>query len=101
LDDWTAPSPIGIAGFAWGALLGAQVSDHVFLLLTEDAVRLFFASEKGKSIQLGADIGVAVGPLGRSAEADIGATSGLSRHLLPFQGTVCRRVTRWKSVNDT
>lgn len=80
LDDWSAPSAIGIAGFAWGALVGAQVSDHVFLLMTEDAVRLF-ASEKGKSIQLGADIGVAVGPLGRSAEADIGATSGLSRSL--------------------
>ena len=80
LDDWTAPSAIGIAGFAWGALLGAQVSDHVFLLMTDDAVRLF-ASEEGKSIQLGVDVGVAVGPLGRSAEADIGATSGLSRSL--------------------
>lgn len=80
VDDWSAPSAIGIAGFAWGALLGAQVSDHVFLLMTEDAVRLF-ASEKGRSIQLGADVGVAIGPLGRSAEADIGATSGFSRSL--------------------
>ncbi|KAL7528271.1 hypothetical protein ACHAXR_002357, partial [Thalassiosira sp. AJA248-18] len=80
LDDWSAPSAIGIAGFAWGALLGAQVSDHVFLLMTEDAVRLF-ASERGRSIQLGADVGVAIGPLGRSAEADIGATSGRSRSL--------------------
>lgn len=80
LDDWSAPSAIGIAGFAWGALLGAQVSDHVFLLMTEDAVRLF-ASERGKSIQLRADVGVAIGLLGRSAEADIGATSGRSRSL--------------------
>mmetsp|Transcript_45053 Transcript_45053/g.94470 ORF Transcript_45053/g.94470 Transcript_45053/m.94470 type:complete len:618 (-) Transcript_45053:227-2080(-) len=80
IDDWSAPSAIGIAGFAWGALVGAQVSDHVFLLMTDDAVRLF-SSERGKSIQLGADIGVAVGPLGRSAEADIGATSGFSRSL--------------------
>jgi len=80
VDDWSAPSAIGIASISWGALIGAQVSDHVFLLMTEDAVRLF-SSEKGKSIQLGADVGVAVGPLGRSAEADIGATSGLSRGL--------------------
>ena len=79
LDDWSAPCAIGIGGFAWGALIGAQVSDHVFLLMTEDAVRLF-SSEKGRSIQLGADIGVALGPLGRSAEADLGASS-LSRTL--------------------
>ena len=71
-DDWSAPSAIGIASLAWGALVGAQVSDHVFLLMTEDAVRLF-STEKGGSIQLGVDVGVALGPLGRSAEADIGA----------------------------
>jgi hypothetical protein len=69
-----------VAGFAWGALLGAQVSDHVFLLMTEDAVRIF-ASEGGRSIQLGADVGVALGPLGRSAEADLGASAGPSRGL--------------------
>ena len=80
VDDWSAPSAIGIAGVAWGALVGAQVSDHVFLLMTDEAVRLF-SSEKGRSIQLGADVGVAVGPLGRSAEADIGATSGASPSL--------------------
>ena len=74
MDAWSAPSAIGIAGFAWGALVGAQVSDHVFLLMTEDAVRLF-ASDDGRSIQLGVDVGVAVGPMGRSAEADIGATT--------------------------
>ncbi|KAL7444474.1 hypothetical protein ACHAXH_008922 [Discostella pseudostelligera] len=76
LDDWSAPSAIGIAGFAWGALLGAQVSDHVFLLMTDDAVRLFASEKGGKSFQLGADVGVAVGPVGRSAEADFGAGGG-------------------------
>jgi lipid-binding SYLF domain-containing protein len=76
LDNWSAPSAIGIAGFAWGALLGAQVSDHVFLLMTDDAVRLFASEKGGKSIQLGADVGVAVGPVGRSVEADFGAGGG-------------------------
>jgi len=75
VDDWSAPSAVWLFGCAWGALVGAQISDHVFLLMTDDAVRLF-ASDKGSSIQLGADIGVAVGPLGRSAEADIGASAG-------------------------
>lgn len=79
-DDWSAPSAVGLAGVAWGALVGAQVSNHVFLLMTDEAVRLF-SSEGGRSIQLGADVGVAVGPLGRSAEADLGATPGVSRSL--------------------
>ena len=79
-DGWSAPSAIGIAGVAWGALLGAQVSDHVFLLMTDDAVRLF-ASEGGKSVQLGADVGVALGPIGRTAGADLVATAGPSRGL--------------------
>ena len=84
-NEWTAPCAIGIAGFAWGALLGAQVSDHVFLLMTEDAVRLF-TSSNGRSIQLGADVGVALGPVGRSAEADWSATTGgPSRDLLDEQ----------------
>jgi lipid-binding SYLF domain-containing protein len=83
-NEWTAPCAIGIAGFAWGALLGAQVSDHVFLLMTLDAVRLF-TSSNGRSIQLGADVGVAIGPVGRSAEADWSATTGPSRDLLDEQ----------------
>jgi Las17-binding protein actin regulator len=56
------------------ALLGAQISDHVFLLMTDDAVEMMFSNNG--NIQLGADIGVAVGPLGRALEADIGASPG-------------------------
>eukprot|EP00565_Helicotheca_tamesis_P008192 CAMPEP_0185735864 /NCGR_PEP_ID=MMETSP1171-20130828/26303_1 /TAXON_ID=374046 /ORGANISM="Helicotheca tamensis, Strain CCMP826" /LENGTH=574 /DNA_ID=CAMNT_0028406299 /DNA_START=184 /DNA_END=1908 /DNA_ORIENTATION=- len=70
---WSAPSAIGTAGVAWGALVGAQVSDHVFLLMTDAAIELM-SSDEG-SFQLGADVGVSVGPLGRSVEADVGAAS--------------------------
>jgi lipid-binding SYLF domain-containing protein len=70
--SWSAPSAIGLAGFAWGALIGAQLSDHIFLLMTDEAVRLF--STQDASIQLGVDVGVAVGPVGRSAEADLAAS---------------------------
>lgn len=80
VDDWSAPSAVWLFGCSWGALVGAQVSDHLFLLMTDDAVRLF-SSDKGSSIQLGADVGVALGPLGRSAEADIGASAGNSHSL--------------------
>jgi len=73
-DQWSAPCAIGMGGVAWGALIGAQVSDHVFLLMTDAAVEMMFSNNG--NIQLGADIGVAVGPLGRALEADIGAAPG-------------------------
>ena len=45
-----------MAGVSWGALIGAQVSDHVFLLMTDSAVELMF--NNNGNLQLGADIGV-------------------------------------------
>ncbi|KAL7572690.1 hypothetical protein ACA910_008965 [Epithemia clementina (nom. ined.)] len=71
---WSAPSAIGTAGISWGALIGAQVSDHVFLLMNDAAVHMLF-SNKG-SVQLGADVGIAVGPLGRAVEGNLGASVG-------------------------
>ncbi|KAG7342899.1 Las17-binding protein actin regulator [Nitzschia inconspicua] len=71
---WSAPCAIGTAGVSWGALIGAQVSDHVFLLMTDAAVELMF--NNNGNLQLGADVGVAVGPLGRALEADFGAAPG-------------------------
>jgi len=71
---WSAPNAIGAAGLSWGALIGAQVSDHVFLLMTDAAVEMMF-SDNG-SINLGADIGVALGPLGRALEGNVGASPG-------------------------
>jgi lipid-binding SYLF domain-containing protein len=83
------------------ALIGAQVSDHVFLLMTDAAVEMYvltvydlrfllfiFNSQRfshrfpfrmfshNGSLQLGADVGVALGPLGRALEADFGAAPG-------------------------
>mmetsp|Transcript_20328 Transcript_20328/g.22495 ORF Transcript_20328/g.22495 Transcript_20328/m.22495 type:complete len:615 (+) Transcript_20328:71-1915(+) len=73
-QQWSAPCAIGVAGLSWGALIGAQVSDHVFLLMTDAAVELMF--NNNGNLQLGADIGVAVGPVGRALEADFGAAPG-------------------------
>jgi SH3 domain-containing YSC84-like protein 1 len=73
-QQWSAPCAIGTAGVSWGALIGAQVSDHVFLLMTDAAVELMF--NNNGNVQLGADVGVAIGPLGRALEADFGAAPG-------------------------
>jgi lipid-binding SYLF domain-containing protein len=74
-DRWSAPSAIGTAGLSWGALVGAQISDHVFLLMTDQAVEMMF---RQGSVQLGADVGVALGPLGRAVEADFATSPGSS-----------------------
>jgi len=71
---WSAPCAIGMGGVSWGALVGAQVSDHVFLLMTDAAVRLL--SSKDGSLNLGADVGVALGPLGRTVEGTVGVAGG-------------------------
>jgi len=55
-QQWSAPCAIGTAGMSWGALIGAQVSDHVFLLMTDAAVELMFNNDG--NMQLGADVGV-------------------------------------------
>lgn len=65
---WSAPTAIGMLGLSWGALVGAQLADHVFLLMDATAVGLFFGAQH--QVQLGADVGVAVGPVGRAVEGD-------------------------------
>ncbi|KAL9940523.1 hypothetical protein V8E36_000011 [Tilletia maclaganii] len=63
---WTAPTAIGIAGLGGGFNAGAQIIDCLVVLNSAAAVRAF--STTG-SLQLGGNLSVAVGPVGRSAEA--------------------------------
>jgi lipid-binding SYLF domain-containing protein len=65
---WSGPSAIGTGGAGFGLQIGAQVTEFVFVLNTPEAVRAF---SQGGNVQLGADISVAAGPVGRTAEAGI------------------------------
>ncbi|KAJ3006183.1 UNVERIFIED_CONTAM: hypothetical protein HDU68_004232 [Siphonaria sp. JEL0065] len=67
--NWSAPSVCKTAGVGIGAMLGAEITDVVMVLNTDDAVNAF---HKGENITLGGNLSVAAGPIGRSAEA--GAT---------------------------
>ncbi|KAJ3038316.1 hypothetical protein HDV00_000827 [Rhizophlyctis rosea] len=62
---WSAPSAIGAAGVGFGGQIGAQITDCVFILNNDDAVKAF---AHGGNITLGANLSVAAGPKGRSAE---------------------------------
>lgn len=65
---WSGPSGIGTGGAGFGLQIGAQVTEFVIVLNTDDAVKAF---SRGENIQLGAGMSVAAGPVGRTAEAGV------------------------------
>jgi lipid-binding SYLF domain-containing protein len=69
-DSWSAPCALGTVGMGWGALIGGDVTHYLVVLTTDQAVQDFVASS---SVQLGAELGVAVGPVGRGANSHISA----------------------------
>lgn len=67
--SWSAPSAIGTMGMSWGLLIGADVTDFVMILNNQAALRAF--SGVG-NMQLGVGVDVALGPVGRGANASAG-----------------------------
>lgn len=65
---WSGPSAIGTGGAGFGLQIGAQVTEFVIVLNTDEAVRAF---SHGGNVSLGADLSVAAGPVGRSAAAGV------------------------------
>ncbi|KAI9102825.1 hypothetical protein DFS34DRAFT_577444 [Phlyctochytrium arcticum] len=63
---WSAPSAIAAVGAGFGAQIGASLTDCVFILNNESAVKAFCHSG---NVTLGGSMGVAAGPKGRTAEA--------------------------------
>ncbi|WFC93432.1 hypothetical protein MBRA1_000052 [Malassezia brasiliensis] len=64
--EWSAPTAIGIGGLGGGFNAGAEMVDFLIVLNSRAAVRTFMSSG---SLQLGGNLALAVGPLGRSGEA--------------------------------
>jgi lipid-binding SYLF domain-containing protein len=65
---WSGPSAIGTGGAGFGFQVGAQVTEYVIVLNTDDAVRAF---SHGGNVKLGADVSVAAGPVGRTVGAAV------------------------------
>ncbi|RHZ12926.1 hypothetical protein DYB26_010685, partial [Aphanomyces astaci] len=66
----SAPSAIATAGIGWGAQIGGEVTDFVIILNTRGAVDTFCAQGQ---VNLGAELGVAAGPVGRVAAGAVEA----------------------------
>lgn len=73
-NGWSGPSFIGLGGAGWGAQIGAEVTDFVFVLNNEDAVRAF---SRDGNVKLGADVSAAAGPVGRDAQGAVTATAAV------------------------
>ncbi len=71
---WSAPSFIGLGGAGWGLQVGAQVSDFIFVLNNDPAVRAF---SRDGNVKIGADISAAAGPVGRDIQGAITPTAAV------------------------
>ena len=73
-NGWSGPSFVGTGGAGWGPQIGAQITEFVFILNTNRAVRAF---SRDGNLTLGADASVAAGPVGREAEAAVTPTAAI------------------------
>ena len=83
---WSGPSFVGTGGAGWGFQIGAQVTDFIFVLNSDAAVRSF---SRDGNVTLGVDASVAAGPVGRDAHAGVTPTAaiyGYSRSTGLFAG---------------
>ena len=76
-DRWFGPAFYTIGGASFGLQIGGQASEVVLLIMTERGVAAMMSS----SFKLGADVGLAAGPVGVGVAA---STANLSADILTF-----------------
>ncbi|TDH66716.1 hypothetical protein CCR75_006576 [Bremia lactucae] len=69
---WSAPSAIGTAGVGWGPQIGGEITEFVIILNTQQSVDAFCASGH---VNLGAELGIAAGPVGCVASGALEAST--------------------------
>ena len=69
-NGWTAPAFFNITGGSFGAQIGAQKNDYIFLIMNEDGVKGLLEDK----FEMGGEAGVVAGPVGREAAASTTAT---------------------------
>lgn len=75
--QWSEPAFYTIGEASFGLQIGGEASEVILLMMTDRGVR----SLLGNSVKLGADAGIAAGPIGMGAAA---ATANLSADILSF-----------------
>jgi SH3 domain-containing YSC84-like protein 1 len=62
---WSAPAFFNLGGGSFGAQIGAQKNDYVFLIMNEDGIKGLLEDK----FELGGEAGIVAGPVGREAAA--------------------------------
>jgi len=75
--QWTYPAFYTMGSVSFGFQIGGQASEVILLAMTERGVTTLLQS----SVKLGADVGIAAGPVGAGAQA---ATANISADILAF-----------------
>ena len=75
--SWTGPAFYTIGGASFGLQAGGSASEVVLLILTDRGVSSLMAN----SVKLGADVSVAIGPIGAGASAE---TANLSADIISY-----------------
>lgn len=65
---WSAPTAIATGGVGFGAQIGADITDFVLILNSQEAVTAF---SQGGNITLGGNLSVSAGPIGAGGEASV------------------------------
>jgi hypothetical protein len=78
---WSAPSALTISGLGWGLQIGAELTDVMLILSTDSAVNTF---KSRAQVSVGAELGVSVGPIGRSIESDVTAGNKGAAHAFSY-----------------
>jgi SH3 domain-containing YSC84-like protein 1 len=66
---WSAPAFFNLSGGSFGAQIGASKTDYVLLIMNDDGINGLLKDK----FEIGGEIGVAAGPLGREASASTDA----------------------------
>ncbi|KAE8979067.1 hypothetical protein PR003_g25396 [Phytophthora rubi] len=70
---WSAPSFLTSGGFGFGMMAGGEVVNYMIILNSRSAVKVF---TRNGQVQLGSELDIAVGPIGRAASAALNVGAG-------------------------
>jgi len=80
-NTWSAPSAVSLTGLGWGLQFGGEITEVMLILTTETAVETF--KSRGQ-VTLGAELGISVGPIGKSVESDVTAGNKGATHAFSY-----------------
>lgn len=69
-NGWSVPAFFNLGGGSFGAQIGAQKNDYVFLVMNEEGVKGLLEDK----FEMGGEAGVVAGPVGREAAASTNTT---------------------------